>query len=197
MSTLPHLQTAVHTGSLNTAQSELWDAWIPVAKWYAVFTLTRHEKRVHAQCEDRQIESFLPLYKVKHRWKNGCNVELQLPLFPSYSFVRIDPRVRVKVLQLPGVVSIVSSGRELLPLEDEYVHSLRDGLAVHRIEPHPGLTVGDRVRIKTGPMAGSEGVLERRKNELRVVLRLEMLARSVAVEVGADEVEPNRRLQYS
>jgi transcription antitermination factor NusG len=96
-----------------------------------------------------------------------------------------------------GVVSIVSSGSELLPLDDEYIQSLRDGLAVHRIEPHPGLTVGDRVRIKTGPMAGSEGILERRKNELRVVLRLEMLARSVAVEVGAEEVENcDKRLQY-
>jgi transcription antitermination factor NusG len=190
MSTLPHLQTTVPTGSLNTAQSELWEERIPVAKWYAVFTLTRHEKRVHAQCEDRQIESFLPLYKVKHRWKNRCNVELQLPLFPSYSFVRIDPRVRVKVLQLPGVVSIVGSGRELLSIPDDYIQSLRDGLLVHRIAAHPGLAVGEWVRIKTGPMAGSKGILERRKNDLRVVLRLEMLARSVSVEVGSEEVEP-------
>jgi transcription antitermination factor NusG len=51
------------------------------------------------------------------------------------------------------------------------------------------LEVGDLVRIKTGPMTGAEGVLERRKNDLRVVLKLEMLARSVSVEVGAEEIE--------
>jgi transcriptional antiterminator RfaH len=190
MSTLPHLRTGVVPDSLNPAGTELWDDEIFSPNWYAVFTLTRHEKRVHTQCENRRIESFLPLYKVKHRWKNRCNVELELPLFPSYTFVRIDPRIRVKVLQLPGVVSMVGSGRGALPVPDDYIQCLRDGLLVHKIEPHPGLAVGDWVRIKTGPMAGSEGILDRRKNDLRVVLRLEMLARSVSVEVGADEVEP-------
>ncbi len=74
-------------------------------------------------------------------------------------------------------------------LPDGYINSLRDGLLVHRIEPHADLEVGDLVRIKTGPMIGVEGILERRKNELRVILKLEMLARSVAVEVGAEEIE--------
>ena len=167
-------------------------------RWYAVFTLARHEKRVFAHCKQRQIESFLPLYKVKHRWKNRCTVDLELPLFPSYSFVRIDQRTRVQILQVPGVVRIVSSGHQLQPLPDDYINSLRDGLLVHRIEPHPDLEVGDLVRIKTGPMTGAEGILERHKNDLRVVLKLEMLARSVSVEVGASEIEwCDTRTSYS
>jgi len=166
--------------------------------WYAVFTLSKHEKRVSRRCEERQIESFLPLYKLTRKWKNRCTVDLELPLFPNYFFVRIIPRDRIRVLDLPGVVSIVSAAGKLLPIQDEYIRSLRVGLLVHKMEPHPGLTVGDCVRIKTGPMAGVEGILERRKNELRVVLRLEMLARSVSVEVGAEEVEPRyQRIQYS
>jgi transcription antitermination factor NusG len=159
-------------------------------RWYAVFTLTRHEKRVHAQCEERRIESFLPTYQVKHRWKNRRNVQVELPLFPSYSFVRIEPQTRIPVLQLPGVIAIVSSGRHMLPIPDEYINSLREGLLVHRIEPHPELAIGSRVRISMGPMAGAVGILERNKSNPRVVLRLEMLARSVAVEVGASEIEP-------
>jgi transcription antitermination factor NusG len=175
-----------------------WEDTPRVPRWYAVFTLARHEKRVFAQCEQRQIESFLPLYKVKHRWKNRSTVDLELPLFPGYSFVRIDPRARVQVLQIPGAIRIVSSGRQLQPLEDDYVNSLRDGLLVHRIEPHPDLEVGDMVRIKTGPMTGAEGILERRKNDLRVILKLEMLARSVSVEVGAEEIELcNSRMSFS
>jgi transcription antitermination factor NusG len=158
-------------------------------KWYAVFTLARHEKRVVTQCADRQIECFLPLYKVRHRWKNRRDVDLELPLFPNYSFVHIDPQRRTDVLRLPGVVSIVSSRRELLPLPDNFIHSLRAGLLERRIEPHPELALGDRVRIMAGPMAGVEGILDRQKNGLRVVLRLEMLSRSLSVEVGAAEIE--------
>ena len=78
----------------------------------------------------------------------------------------------------------------MLPIPDEYMNSLREGLLVHRIEPHPGLALGCRVRISQGPMAGAVGILERDKSNFRVVLKLEMLARSVAVEVGASEIEP-------
>jgi transcription antitermination factor NusG len=141
-----------------------------------------------AHCTDRQIESFLPLYRVKHRWKNRCTATLELPLFPNYLFVRIDPKERVQVLKLPGVLSIVSSGRQPSPVPDDYISSLRSGLLAHQIEPHPRVDVGDRVCITTGPMAGMHGILDRQKNKLRVVITLEMIGRSVAVEVGAEEI---------
>jgi transcription antitermination factor NusG len=150
--------------------------------------MSRHEKRLVGHCSDRQIESFLPLYQVRHRWKNRCVATVDLPLFPNYVFMRIERQQRIQVLGLPGVLSIVSSGREMLPISDEYMASLRGGLLAHKIEPHPNVEVGDRVCITTGPMAGMEGVLDRQKNELRVVLRLEMIGRSVAVEVGAEEI---------
>jgi len=157
-------------------------------RWYAVFTMSRHEKRLAAQCAERHIESFLPFYQVTRQWKNRCTVTVDLPLFPNYFFARIDLRDRLKILKLPGVFSIVSSGSQLLPVADAYILSLRAGLLAHRIEPHPSVEVGDRVRINTGPMAGMEGVLIRHKNELRVILTLEMIGRSVAVEVGSSEI---------
>lgn len=157
-------------------------------RWYAVFTMPRHEKRVAGHCTERGIESFLPLYQVTHRWKNRCTAMVELPLFPNYSFVRMDARERIQVLSLSSVRYIVSSGREPLPVPDEYISFLRAGLVAHRIEPHPNLEVGDRVRIKTGPMAGLEGILDRHKNGLRIVLKLEMIGRSIALEVGAAEV---------
>ncbi len=157
-------------------------------KWYAVFTITRHEKRLVGHFAERQIESFLPLYQIRRRWKNRCTATVELPLFPNYVFVRIDSQQRVPVLKLPGVVSIVSSGREIAPIPDDYITALRSGLLANRIEPHPNVELGDRVRITTGPMAGMEGILIRHKNDLRVILRLEMIGRSVAAEVGAAEI---------
>lgn len=162
---------------------------VPPPRWYAVFTLANHEKRAAVRCEQRQVESFLPLYKVKRKWKNRCTVNLELPLFPNYFFARIVPRDRVRILELPGVLSIVSAGGKLLPLEDDYVSALREGILAHKIEPHQDLEVGEPVRITSGPLAGAEGILERRKNDLRVVLRLDMLARCVSVEVDATQIE--------
>jgi transcription antitermination factor NusG len=159
-------------------------------RWYAVFTMARHEKKIAWHLGQREIESFLPLYKTKHRWKNRCTVALELPLFPNYLFVRIDPRERLGVLSVPSVVSIVSIGREPLAVADQYITGLRDGLLTNRIEPHPGLDVGDRVRITRGAMADMIGVLDRQKNAFRVVLSLEMIGRSVAAEVDLADIEP-------
>jgi transcription antitermination factor NusG len=186
LSCLPvgYSQQLCATGSDPESDALPWDR----RRWYATFVMSRHEKRLAGHCSERQIESFLPLYQVRHRWKNRCMATVDLPLFPNYVFMRIERQQRVQVLNLPGVLSIVSSGREMLPISDEYMTSLRDGLLAHRIKPHPNVEVGDRVCITTGPMVGMEGILCRQKNELRVVVRLEMIGRSVAVEVGAEDI---------
>ena len=158
--------------------------------WFAAYTNSHHEKRVASHFGERQIESFLPLYSVLHRWKNRCEVDLDLPLFPNYVFVHIDPRERVRVLEVPGVLLLVGFGRTLAPLSDFEVETLRSCVGQRKIEPHPYLVIGERVRIKAGPMAGMEGVLVRKKSNYRVVLALDVIMQCVAVEVDADDVEP-------
>ena len=164
------------------------------ANWFAVYTNSHHEKRVAWQLGERQIQSFLPLYATRHRWRNRCEMNLELPLFPNYVFVRIEPRERVRVLQVPGVLSLVGFGRILAPLPDFEIEALRSGLGQRRIEPHPYLVIGERVRIKAGAMTGMEGVLVRRKNNFRVVLALDVILQCVAVEVDADDLEPVAKL---
>lgn len=159
------------------------------ANWFAAYTNSHHEKRVASHFAERQIESFLPLYATRHRWKNRCEMNLELPLFPNYVFVRIDPRERVRVLEVPGVLSLVGFGRTLAPLPDFEIEALRSGLGQRNIEPHPYLVIGERVRIKRGPMTGMEGVLVRKKSNFRVVLALDVIMRCVAVEVDADDLE--------
>ncbi len=160
------------------------------ANWFAAYTNSHHEKRVASHFAERQIESFLPLYATRHRWKNRCEMNLELPLFPNYVFVHIDPRERVQVLAVPGVQSLVGFGRTLAPLPTFEIEALRSGLGQRKIEPHPYLAIGKRVRIKAGPMMGMEGVLVRKKNNFRVVLALDVIMQSVAVEVDADDLEP-------
>lgn len=159
-------------------------------KWFAAYTTPRHEKAVVRQLDVYSVESFLPLYRSARQWKNGCRVKVDRPLFPNYVFVHVHRRDAVKVLQLPGVLSIVSAGREPSCLPHSEIEALRSGLPLRQFEPHPYLVVGDKVRIISGSLVGMIGVLVRKKNEFRVVLTLDLIRQSVSVEIGIDEVEP-------
>lgn len=157
--------------------------------WYAAYTLANHEKRVMQQFTERSVEHFLPLYESVRRWKDR-KVKLQLPLFPGYVFVRLALGDRLRVLQIPSVVRLVGFNGHPVALPDREIEALRTSVAMQlRAEPHPYLTVGHRVRIKSGPLAGVEGILLRKKNAFRVVLSLDFILRSAAVEVDVSDIE--------
>ena len=158
--------------------------------WYALYTCPRHEKRVAKQIEQQRISCFLPLYRSVRRWKDRRK-ELDLALFPGYVFVRIALQDRLRVLQMASVVRFVCFNGLPLPLPRGEMEALMNGLTSGvRAEPHPYLKVGRRVNVKHGPLAGSQGILIRRKDKFRVVLSLDLIMRSVAVEVDEADVEP-------
>jgi len=159
-------------------------------RWYAVYTNANHEKRVALQVCQRSIENFLPLYESVRQW-NDRRMKLELPLFPGYVFVRLALRDRLQVLRIPGVVRLVGFNGAATALPDEEIEGLRRALANGlRAEPHPYLTVGRRVRITAGPLAGREGLLKRWKGDLRVVLSTELIRRSISVEIDISSVAP-------
>ncbi|MGA3176807.1 MAG: UpxY family transcription antiterminator [Candidatus Acidiferrum sp.] len=158
--------------------------------WYAAYTCSNQEKQVAAQLTARRVESFLPLYPSLRRWKDR-RVTLELPLFPGYVFVRLALQDRLRVLQIPTVVRLVGFGGLPTALPDTEMEIIRSGLSRSlRAEPHPFLTAGRRVRITAGPFAGLQGVLKRKKSGLRVVVSLELIQRSVAVDVDMADVAP-------
>lgn len=158
-------------------------------RWYAAYTCAQHEKRVAAELGMREVEHFLPLYSSVRRWKDR-RVTLELPLFPGYVFVRLALRERLRVVQIPSVVRLVGFNGLPTALPDEEMEILRTGICQSlRAEPHPFLTVGRRVRIIRGPFAGLEGVVKRKKSGMRVVVSLELIQRSVAVDVDATDVQ--------
>jgi len=158
--------------------------------WYAAYTCAQHEKRVVEQLAERAVEHFLPLYASVRRWKDR-RVRHELPLFPGYVFVRLALRDRLRVLQIPSVVRLVGFGGLPAALPDEQVDILRAGLAGQlRAEPHPFLTVGRRVRVVCGPLAGMEGIIVRKKKQLRFVVSLELIMRSVSVDISEGDLLP-------
>lgn len=160
-------------------------------KWFAVYTAPRHEKTVDYHLCQRGIERYLPLYVSRKKWRNGVTGAAELPLFPSYIFVRIVPTQRIAVLQTSGVLGIVGgTGREPLPLPDAEIEALRSGLKCRHAEPHPFITEGSAVSIRSGPFQGMHGIVLRKKGSFRVVITLESIMRSIAVEVDETELAP-------
>ncbi len=163
---------------------------LPVAQWYAVSVCPRHEKVVSKYLDRRGLSCFLPLYRSVRRWKDRQK-ELEMVLFPGYLFVNLDLRDRLQVLESPSVVRFVSFQGRPAPVEEDEIRVLSMGLAAGvRAEPHPYLREGKRVRVVRGPLAGMEGIMKRRKDRFRLVLSINLIMRSVMLEVDESDVEP-------
>jgi transcription antitermination factor NusG len=158
--------------------------------WYAACTRSRHEKSVARQLEERRIEYFLPLYRSVRRWKDRRK-QLDLVLFPGYVFVRLQWPERLQVLQLSGILRFVTFNGLPATLPITELEALRNGLTrgVYA-ESHPYLRVGKRVLVRYGPLAGATGIVVRKKEHFRIVISIEAIMRSVALEIDEGDIEP-------
>lgn len=157
--------------------------------WYALYTCARHEKRVAELIERRNVSCYLPLYRSVRRWKDRRK-ELELALFPSYVFVRMSLVNKQKVLEVPGVVHFVSFDGKPAALPEEEIEALRKRLAAKvGVEPHPYLKSGRKVRVRSGPLQGLEGIILRRRDRCRLVFSIDLIQRSLAIEVDEADVE--------
>ena len=157
-------------------------------RWYVIHTRSRHEKRVNEQLELRQLEAFLPLYRSRRNW-NGRSAMADLPLFPGYVFVRIPLVERLRVLGLAGVAGLVSFRGAPVPLPDVEMERMRHCFSVTTAVPVPYFKAGNRVRVVTGPLAGLVGVILKENGHARFVLSIDLILRSVLVNVDACDLE--------
>jgi transcription antitermination factor NusG len=157
--------------------------------WYAIYTRHQHEKTIAQILSAKGLEVFLPLYQATRRWKDRT-MHISLPLFPCYLFLRGVKERRLEVVTTPGIVSILGINGEAATIPESEIDSVRQAVEWgNRVEPHPFLRCGDRVRVTSGPLQGLEGILVRKKNLFRLVLSIEILERSAAVEVEVSAVE--------
>jgi transcription termination/antitermination protein NusG len=167
-----------------------------VREWFAVYTQPRHEKTAAKQLESRSIESFLPLYQVTRSYQ-GRRAKVELPLFPGYLFTRISRAERTNVLTAPGVLRLVSVVGKPVAIPDVEIEALRHLLICHKAEPTAYMGLGKRVRFVGGPFSGLEGTVARTKGVARVIVSMDLIMRSVAVEVDAGQLELLREHSHS
>src|ERR1700750_2367160 len=92
--------------------------------WYALHIRSRHEKRVAERLGSQSLETFLPLHRSRHRWKNSVHVDVDLPLFPCYLFARVTTYDRIRLLQHPGVLGFAASSSRPTVIPDEEISVL-------------------------------------------------------------------------
>jgi transcription antitermination factor NusG len=159
--------------------------------WYALRVKSNWERRVAEQLCRKGLESFLPTYHVRRRWSDRWK-DLEIPLFPGYVFCRLSPRCHTSAVQTAGVILLVGFGGKPAPVQDDEIAALQRIVASGRqASPWPYLTVGRKVRIEDGPLAGVEGILLEIKPRNRLVVSVTLLQRSVAVEVDGCRVLPS------
>jgi transcription termination/antitermination protein NusG len=160
--------------------------------WFALTVKPRHEKVVAQHLRLRGLEEFLPLQRVRRSWSDRTQA-VDLPLFPGYVFCRFSYRERLHALNTPSVRSIVGFANADIPLDDTEIASIQSvmvsGLAV---TPWPYLRVGEQVTIEQGALEGVRGTILREKGPWRLIVNVELLQRSVAVEIDRELVGPLR-----
>jgi transcription antitermination factor NusG len=161
-------------------------------QWYAIHTRSQHEKAVVFHLKNEGIDTFLPLVSEVHRWSDRRKV-VEVPLFSCYAFVnvRLVPETWAKVLRVSGVLRFVGVRGEGVPIPENQVESVRalvSGKLPYTI--YPFLKVGQRVRVRGGALDGVEGILVSRNGNRTLVISVEPIQRSLAVNIDSYQVQP-------
>ncbi len=161
-------------------------------RWFAIHTYARHEKVVAQAVREQGIASFLPLVKQVRQWSDRRKV-VELPLFGCYVFVKIAPTndQRIRVLKVNGVLGFVGTHGMGISIPQAQIEAVR--ILVEEqlpVSSHPFLKIGERVRIRSGALAGVEGILVARSGERTLVISLDAIQRSLSVSVQGYDVVP-------
>jgi transcription antitermination factor NusG len=185
--------------TMTNAQSHSESGFIPAAfavaegsrRWYAIRTRARHEKRVTAALQEKQVHAYVPLSRTEHQWSDRRKL-VDTPLFPGYVFVHIPPDAesRVPVLQTNGVIAFLGVRGIGIPIPEAEISAIQTLLrAGVPVASHPFMQVGQRVRIRGGSLDGLEGLLTAVDGKRNLVVSIELIERSVAIRISGYELE--------
>ncbi len=161
-------------------------------QWYAVQTRSRHEKMVGRQLESRGFASLVPLTTLQRQWSDRRKL-VEMPLFPGYVFVRMvyGADQKLRVLSTEGIVNFVGVHGQGVAIPDRQIDDLQTLLrAKVQIESYPFLKLGQKVRIRSGSLNGTEGILVGQESDRLLVISVELIQRSVSIRLQGYEVEP-------
>lgn len=160
--------------------------------WYAIHTRARHEKAVAARLEEQGLSTFLPLVKETHHWSDRKKI-VEAPLFNCYVFARFTSSSadRLRVCRTDGVLQVLGVRGEAIAIPDEQIQSVRTLVSEGLLwATHPFLSIGQRVRIRSGALDGVEGILVGCNGDRSLIVSVDVIQRSLAVRIEGYDVEP-------
>ncbi|QKG81008.1 UpxY family transcription antiterminator [Tenuifilum thalassicum] len=163
------------------------------AKWYAVYTKPRNEKKVYTRLVEKGIETFLPLQKRLKHWSDRKKW-VEEPLFRSYIFVRVEPKQYYDVLNTMGVVRYVTFEGKAVAIPDKQIEQIKQLLVQDiEIEAVEGyIEPGTKVVVRFGSLQGVEGEMVEHSGKKKVVIRIEHISHSLLVTLPAEYVVVKR-----
>lgn len=172
------------------AQSTMLPLATSAWQWYAVQVTPRHEKKVAFALKEKRLPGFLPLVSEVHYWSDRKKT-VETPLFAGYTFVVLSANEdRIATLRTPGVVRLAGKEHIGTPIPAKQIEDITILINSRlKLDPHPFLNVGDRVRIRTGSLTGVEGVLVGKNADATLVVSIDLLQRSLAVHIHGFDVE--------
>jgi len=158
--------------------------------WYALKVRPRSESVVATNLQNKGYELFLPTYNAKRRWSDRMKT-FGMPLFPGYLFCHFDANNRLPILKTPNVNFVVGIGREPTPIEESEIEAIRKVVYAGVVyAPHAYVTVGQLVRVEYGSLSGLVGLVTDLRNDSRLIISVNLLMRSVSVEIDRAWVKP-------
>lgn len=158
------------------------------SEWYAFRVKPRHEKTVALQLKEKQEECFLPVIRQERQWAKRL-AHVDLPLIPGYIFCRSERFRFLPILTTPGVLGVIRAGNSPVPIPHEEIRALERAIkASVQMEPCPFVELGQKVQIRTGPLAGINGMVTELRKAKQLVLSVNLLRRSVLVHVDLSSI---------
>lgn len=156
------------------------------AGWLVLCTAYQQEGSVGNYLLAKQFDVFNPYYVASGDRNDPVN-SVRLPLFPGYVFVAGATKRRNQLLTVPGVHTIVSFGRVPAEIPAAEIEPIRRAMHCSMlVRPHPYLATGEDATVAKGPLAGVSGFLAPKgdqKERLQLVLSIQLISKSVAVEM--------------
>jgi transcription antitermination factor NusG len=184
--------TLIQNTVAQTLVHEISQGPLENSPWYAIQTMPKHERRVAAELQRKDLRAFLPLFPSVRQWSDRQRV-LDMPLFPGYVFVQVNPTpdVRISVLRTSGVISFVGVRGVGVPIPESQITAV-ETIINQRLQcsPYPFLDIGQRVRIRGGSLEGVEGILTEVRGDQSLVISVALIQRSLVIRITGYRVEP-------
>ena len=157
-------------------------------RWWAIYTKSRQEKSLARQLLGMEVPFYLPLI-AKTNLIRGRRIISQIPLFGSYMFLFANESERVQALTTERIVQLLPAppGQEIAQ-DLQNIRTLIEAGVPLTLESR--LSVGRRVRIKSGALMGLEGVIMSRRGENRLLVGVQFLQQGASILIEDYQVEP-------